>query len=270
MPQAFTFRAFGADSLSFHTPAIAGGTDKSSLLPYHFFLPTTEIIGGVLIGKFSLRNLCVPCDSAVKWQNAHRRDAERAEIARRVERTAPNHPGQTRLMTTPPTKIFVADDISDTGLQPLRDAGFVVEKRVRLASPELDEALKGCAGLVVRSETKVTSHLMDNATALRVIGRAGVGVDNIDVPAATERGIVVMNAPDGNTITTAEHTIALLIALARRIPQANSSLKSGRWERKAFVGVELQGKTLGVVGMGRIGRTVAARARAFGDRKSVV
>jgi D-3-phosphoglycerate dehydrogenase len=105
---------------------------------------------------------------------------------------------------------------------------------------------------------------MDSTASLRVVGRAGVGVDNIDVPAATERGIVVMNAPDGNTITTAEHTIALLIALARRVPQANSSLKSGRWDRKAFIGVELQGKTLGVVGLGRIGRTVAARARAFG------
>jgi D-3-phosphoglycerate dehydrogenase len=167
-------------------------------------------------------------------------------------------------MTTAQTRIFVADDISETGLQPLRDAGFHVEKRVRLSPAELRAALTGCAGLVVRSETKVTSDLMDGAEALRVVGRAGVGVDNIDVPAATERGIVVMNAPDGNTITTAEHTIALLVALARRIPQANSSLKSGRWERKAFIGVELQGKTLGIVGMGRIGRTVAARARAFG------
>jgi D-3-phosphoglycerate dehydrogenase len=162
------------------------------------------------------------------------------------------------------TKIFVADEVSDTGLQPLRDAGFVLEKRTGLKASELSEALADCVGLVVRSETKVTADLMDSAAALRVIGRAGVGVDNIDVPAATERGIVVMNAPDGNTITTAEHTIALLIALARRVPQANSSLKSGRWDRKAFIGVELQGKTLGVVGMGRIGRTVAARARAFG------
>jgi D-3-phosphoglycerate dehydrogenase len=97
-----------------------------------------------------------------------------------------------------------------------------------------------------------------------VIGRAGVGVDNIDVPAATIRGIVVMNAPDGNTITTAEHTIALLISLARSIPQANSSLKAGRWERKKFIGVELQGKTLGIIGLGRIGRVVASRARAMG------
>ena len=167
-------------------------------------------------------------------------------------------------MTTAQTKILVADEVSDTGLQPLRDAGFLVEKRVRLSVAELREALADCAGLVVRSETKVTSDLMDSTTALRVVGRAGVGVDNIDVAAATERGIVVMNAPDGNTITTAEHTMALLIALARRVPQANSSLKSGHWDRKAFIGVELQGKTLGVVGMGRIGRTVASRARAFG------
>src|SRR5687768_8642465 len=161
-------------------------------------------------------------------------------------------------------KIFVADDVSDTGLQPLRSAGFNVEKRVGLARAELVEALKGSDGLIVRSETKVTADLLEEATSLRVIGRAGVGVDNIDVPAATLRGVVVMNAPDGNTITTAEHTMALLIALARRVPQANSSLRSGRWERKNFIGVELQGKTLGVLGLGRIGRTVASRANAFG------
>src|SRR5439155_14828525 len=116
----------------------------------------------------------------------------------------------------------------------------------------------------VRSETKVTPHLLEAANGLRVIGRAGVGVDNIDVAAATACGIVVMNAPDGNTITTAEHTIALLVALARRVPQANSSLKSGKWERKNFVGTELQGKTLGIIGLGRIGRVVASRARALG------
>jgi D-3-phosphoglycerate dehydrogenase len=140
-------------------------------------------------------------------------------------------------MTAPQNKILVADDVSDAGLQPLRDAGFEVEKRIRLKPDELRAALNDCAGLVVRSETKVTSDLMDGAPSLRVVGRAGVGVDNIDVPAATERGIVVMNAPDGNTITTAEHTIALLISLARRVPQANSSLKSGKWDRKAFIGV---------------------------------
>ena len=162
------------------------------------------------------------------------------------------------------TKIFVADDVSESGLAPLRAAGFVVEKRPGLAPAELREALKDCEGLIVRSETRVTQDLLEAASGLRVIGRAGVGVDNIDVNAATIRGIVVMNAPDGNTITTAEHTIALLISLARSIPQASSSLKSGRWDRKKFIGVELQGKTLGIVGLGRIGRVVASRARAMG------
>jgi len=161
-------------------------------------------------------------------------------------------------------KIFVADDVSAAGLEPLRVAGFTVEKRTGLASDELREAVRDCDGLIVRSETKVTAELMDAASRLRVIGRAGVGVDNIDVAAATARGIVVMNAPDGNTITTAEHTIALLVSLARRVPQANTSLRAGRWERKRFIGVELQGKTLGIVGLGRIGRVVASRARAFG------
>lgn len=161
-------------------------------------------------------------------------------------------------------KIFVADDVSESGLQPLREAGFDVEKRTGLSKDDLSSALKNCDGLIVRSETKVTADLLEAAGRLRVIGRAGVGVDNIDVPSATKRGVVVMNAPDGNTITTAEHTIAMLVALARSIPQANSSLKGGRWERKKFIGVELQGKTLGIVGLGRIGRVVASRARAMG------
>jgi D-3-phosphoglycerate dehydrogenase / 2-oxoglutarate reductase len=167
-------------------------------------------------------------------------------------------------MTTNQTKIFVADEVSDSGLEPLRAAGFTVEKRTGLASEELVQAVRDCEGLVVRSETKVTADLMGRSPRLRVVGRAGVGVDNIDVPSATARGIVVMNAPDGNTITTAEHTMALLIALARSVPQANSSLRSGLWERKSFIGVELQGKTLGIIGLGRIGRAVASRARAFG------
>jgi D-3-phosphoglycerate dehydrogenase len=161
-------------------------------------------------------------------------------------------------------KIFVADDVSESGLEPLRRAGFEVEKKTGLTVEQLREVLPDYDGLVVRSETKVTPDVMNAATRLRVIGRAGVGVDNIDVPAATARGIVVMNAPDGNTITTAEHTMALLVSLARRVPQANTSLRAGRWERKRFIGVELQGKTLGILGLGRIGRTVAARARAFG------
>src|SRR5437763_8014239 len=161
-------------------------------------------------------------------------------------------------------RILVSDDVSDSGLQPLRNAGFTVDKKIKLSVTELCEALTGCEGLIVRSETKVTAELLDTVKSLRVIGRAGVGVDNIDVPVATARGVVVMNAPDGNTITTAEHTIALLVALARRVPQADASLKSGKWERKSFVGTELQGKTLGIIGLGRIGRVVANRAHALG------
>lgn len=148
-------------------------------------------------------------------------------------------------MSTNHIRIFVSDDVSDKGLQPLRDAGFAVEKQTGLAPEALREALLDSEGLVVRSETKVTAELMDAARKLRVIGRAGVGVDNIDVPAATARGIVVMNAPDGNTITTAEHSLAVLLALARRVPQANSSLKSGKWERKKFIGHRIAGKDAG-------------------------
>ena len=158
----------------------------------------------------------------------------------------------------------MADDVSESGLEPLRAASFTVEKRTGLKGDDLVNALQDCEGLIVRSETKVGPALLEAAPSLRVIGRAGVGVDNIDVASATIRGVVVMNAPDGNTITTAEHTIALLISLARSIPQASSSLKAGKWERKKFIGVELQGKTLGIVGLGRIGRVVASRARAMG------
>ncbi|MCA1555726.1 MAG: phosphoglycerate dehydrogenase, partial [Acidobacteria bacterium] len=160
-------------------------------------------------------------------------------------------------------KILVSDDVSESGLEPLRAAGFIVEKRTGLKPDELREIVRDYDGLVVRSETKVTAGLMDEAVRLRAIGRAGVGVDNIDVPAATARGIIVMNAPDGNTMTTAEHTLALLLALARGVPQAHASLREGKWERKKFIGVELRGKTLGIVGLGRIGRVVASRARGF-------
>src|SRR5918911_749962 len=162
------------------------------------------------------------------------------------------------------TKILVSDDVSESGLAPLRAAGFDVTKRVGLSADELRAVMPDFDGLVVRSETKVTAEVMDAGGRLRAVGRAGVGVDNIDVAAATARGIIVMNAPDGNTLTTAEHTMALLLALARRVPQAHASLRAGRWERKKFIGVELRGKTLGVVGLGRIGRVVAQRALAFG------
>src|SRR4051812_41358111 len=121
-------------------------------------------------------------------------------------------------------KILVADDVSESGLEPLRAAGFVVEKKTGLKPEELRAIIRDYDGLVVRSETKVTAEVLDAGVKLRAVGRAGVGVDNIDVAAATARGVVVMNAPDGNTMTTAEHTVALLLALARRIPQANASL----------------------------------------------
>ncbi len=146
-------------------------------------------------------------------------------------------------------KILVSDDVSESGLTPLRAAGFAVDKQTGLSAEALRALIPEYDGLVVRSETKVTAQLLDAAGRLRAVGRAGVGVDNIDVAAATTRGIIVMNAPDGNTLTTAEHTMALLLALARRVPQAHTSLRTGKWERKKFVGVELRGKTLGVVGL---------------------
>lgn len=160
--------------------------------------------------------------------------------------------------------ILVADDVSESGLAPLSAAGFDITKQTGLSAAELRALMPEYDGLIVRSETKVTAELMDAGGRLRAIGRAGVGVDNIDVGAATARGIIVMNAPDGNTLTTAEHTMALLLALARRVPQAHASLRAGKWERKKFIGVELRGKTLGVVGLGRIGRVVAQRALGFG------
>jgi len=161
-------------------------------------------------------------------------------------------------------KIFVADDVNEDKLAPLTDAGFNVVKKTKLEGEALAAEIKDADGVIVRSATRITADLMDSAEKLRVIGRAGVGVDNIDVKAATARGIVVMNAPDGNTITTAEHTIALLVSMARNVPQAHAKLQSGVWDKKSFVGVELNGKTLGVVGLGRIGRHVARIAKGFG------
>lgn len=161
-------------------------------------------------------------------------------------------------------KIFVADDVNGKKLAPLKEAGFSVVKEVKLAPEALAERFKEADGVIVRSATKITADLMDKARKLRVIGRAGAGIDNIDVKAATERGIVVMNAPDGNTITTAEHTIAILVSMARNIPQAHAKLQSGTWDKKSFVGVELYGKNLGVIGLGRIGKHVARISKGFG------
>ena len=136
----------------------------------------------------------------------------------------------------------------------------------RLSEAELFPLVADVEAMVVRSETKVTRKVMEAAPQLRVVGRAGVGVDNVDVEAATQRGIVVMNTPGGNTISTAELTFSMLMALARKIPQAHASMKAGEWNRKAFQGAELYSKTLGMLGMGRIGSEVARRAIAFGMR----
>lgn len=161
-------------------------------------------------------------------------------------------------------KIFVADDVNEEKLAPLAEAGFEIVKKTKLSPEELAAEIEDADGVIVRSATRITANLMDRAEKLRVIGRAGVGVDNIDVKAATARGIVVMNAPDGNTITTAEHTIALLVSMARNVPQAHAKLQTGIWDKKSFVGVELNGKTLGVIGLGRIGKHAAKIAKGFG------
>ena len=161
-------------------------------------------------------------------------------------------------------KVLVCDGLEQAGVDILRSAGAHVDERPTLTPEEIARIIAAYDALVVRSKTRVSSDLIQQATNLRVIGRAGTGVDNIDVGAATARGIVVMNAAAGNTITTAEHTFAMLMALARQIPQAAHSTRSGKWEKLRFLGTELLGKTLGVIGLGRIGSAVAERARAFG------
>ncbi len=164
-------------------------------------------------------------------------------------------------------KVLVADPISPLGLAELaRDGALDVEVQIGLASDELIRIIPEFSGLVVRSETKVTSAVLDAASKLRVIGRAGVGVDNVDVEAATRRGVIVMNAPGGNTVSTAEHAFSLLLCAARKIPQADAMVRSGKWSRKEFQGVELHNKTLGIIGMGRIGSELSRRAIAFGMR----
>lgn len=162
-------------------------------------------------------------------------------------------------------KILVSDPISDLGIQQLVEAAdATVDKLTGLSEDELVERIGHYDALLVRSQTRVTDRVMEAAKRLKVIGRAGVGVDNIDLEAATNRGIIVINAPDGNTITTCEHAFAMMMALARHIPQAYMKTVSGTWDRKSFLGVELRNKTLGIVGMGRIGSEFAKRAKVFG------
>ncbi len=162
-------------------------------------------------------------------------------------------------------KILISDSLGDGWKGVFAEApDFEVDVKTGLSPAELAEVVGEYAGLIVRSGTQVTREIIQAATRLRVIGRAGAGVDNIDLEAASERGIVVLNAPGGNTISTAEHTFAMLLSLARNIPQATASLKAGLWERKKYTGVELNDKVLGVIGVGRVGQQVASRARAFG------
>src|SRR3954468_13495808 len=163
-------------------------------------------------------------------------------------------------------KVLVKEKIGDSGVQLLRDAGFDVELGVDWQDGELDQRIGEFDGILIRSATKLTADVLDKADRLKAVGRAGVGVDNVDVDAATKRGIVVANAPQSNVITAAEHTMALLLALARNVPQAHASLTGGAWERSKLSGVELNEKTLGVLGFGRIGQLVAQRARGFGMR----
>jgi D-3-phosphoglycerate dehydrogenase len=161
-------------------------------------------------------------------------------------------------------RVLLTDNIAEEALE-VFDAYPDVEA-VRTDTPSPDDLLAMIPdydGIVVRSPTKVTADVIERAVKLKYIGRAGVGVDNIDVAAATARGIVVMNSPGGNTVSTAEHTIALMLAVARHIPQAHASVTGGAWDRKTYRGVELCGKTLGVIGLGRVGRNVAVRMRAF-------
>src|SRR5438094_9493396 len=157
-------------------------------------------------------------------------------------------------------RVFISDKLESGGLELLRQAGIELDERSGLTGSALQEALQTADGMIVRSGTRLTAELLENPGRLKAVVRAGVGVDNIDVAAATRRGIVVMNTPGGNTVSTAEHTITMLMALARHIPAADASLRQGKWERTKFVGTQLAGKTLGIIGLGRVGREVARRA----------
>ncbi len=159
--------------------------------------------------------------------------------------------------------VLICDPIAQDGVQRLREAGLQVEERFGLSPEELVQIVPTYVALIVRSQTQVTAPVIQAGRSLQVIARAGTGVDNIDVAAATERGIIVVNAPTGNVVSAAEHTIALMMALARQIPQADVSLRQGKWERQRFMGVEVRGKTLGIIGLGQVGCEVARRAKGL-------
>src|SRR6476619_5282652 len=163
-------------------------------------------------------------------------------------------------------RVLVAEELAERGLESMRGAGLDVDVRVGLSPEALLQAVPGAAALVIRSATQVTAEVLAAGTDLVVVGRAGIGLDNVDVAAATQRGVMVVNAPQSNILSAAEHTMALLLAQARNVPQANADLKGGKWNRSKWEGVELHGKTLGIVGLGRVGVLVAQRAYSFGMR----
>src|SRR5580700_8612596 len=159
--------------------------------------------------------------------------------------------------------VLISDKLSPAAVDIFRNRGIDVDLKPGLSPAELRAIIGEYDGLAIRSATKVTKELLDAATRLKVVGRAGIGVDNVDIRSATARGVVVMNTPHGNTITTAEHAIAMMFALARQIPEASASTKAGKWEKNRFMGVELFGKTLGLIGCGNIGSIVADRAQGL-------
>ncbi|MFC6766396.1 hydroxyacid dehydrogenase, partial [Natrinema soli] len=161
-------------------------------------------------------------------------------------------------------KVLVTDPIADAGLDVLRDAGHDVETGYELEGNDLLEAISDANGLIVRSGTEVTEEVLEAAEELAIVGRAGIGVDNIDIDAATDNGVIVANAPEGNVRAAAEHTVAMTFASARSIPQAHIRLKNGEWAKSDYLGTELDGKTLGVVGLGRVGQEVAKKLDSLG------
>jgi D-3-phosphoglycerate dehydrogenase / 2-oxoglutarate reductase len=164
------------------------------------------------------------------------------------------------------SRILVTEEIAEGGLERLRAAGHTVDVQLAPSTDELLAAVRGAHALIIRSATQVTDEVLAAGAELVVVGRAGIGLDNVDVDAATRRGVMVVNAPQSNVVSAAEHTMALLLAQARNVPQAHAALVAGRWERSRWEGVELADKTLGIVGLGRIGKLVADRAKAFGMR----
>jgi len=161
-------------------------------------------------------------------------------------------------------RILVSEELAASGLDAMRAAGFEVDVQLGLSPEALLDAVRGASALVIRSATQVTAEVLEAGNDLVVVGRAGIGLDNVDVAAATRRGVMVVNAPQSNVLSAAEHTVALMLSQARNIPQANADLKAGEWNRSKWEGVELHGKTLGIVGLGRVGVLVAQRALAFG------